>query len=273
MESNKSQLANAPTNSFLNQYDVEIFAAVTLLLSVIVLLLPLPLLAGPSMVVFIPAIVAMVIISLTKGSVRAMVFSSQAWRISLKWAGISLAVGIALRFGVWLVGSLLPANYALSIAGFTPVLITSFLFAAGEEIGWRGFALPKLLERGTRPLAAAFWLGIPWGILHLPLVLPGKLVAGAPPIGYFLITLSLSFLLAWLFLGSGHSITAPVLMHGVQNMLSFANSAMPVEVSTWVMAGVYAAAAAVLILLTRGRLGMRKAEPASLPRISPNTGD
>jgi membrane protease YdiL (CAAX protease family) len=41
---------------------------------------------------------------------------------------------------------------------------------AGEEIGWRGFAFPHLLDR-LRPLPASLLFGVIWATLHLPLYL------------------------------------------------------------------------------------------------------
>jgi len=37
----------------------------------------------------------------------------------------------------------------------------------GEELGWRGFALPRMLTR-WQPLAVSLILGLIWGVWHLP---------------------------------------------------------------------------------------------------------
>src|SRR5574337_857223 len=37
----------------------------------------------------------------------------------------------------------------------------------GEELGWRGFALPRLLKR-FNPFVASLVLGAIWGVWHLP---------------------------------------------------------------------------------------------------------
>ena len=58
-----------------------------------------------------------------------------------------------------------------------PAIIVSFLFsifpgsAVGEELGWRGFALPRLQARHSA-LSASLIVGVPWGIYHFPLWLP-----------------------------------------------------------------------------------------------------
>ena len=44
-----------------------------------------------------------------------------------------------------------------------------FVFALGEEIGWRGYLLPKLVQSGVRfPILIS---GVIWGIWHVPFVL------------------------------------------------------------------------------------------------------
>jgi len=54
------------------------------------------------------------------------------------------------------------------------IFFTSFLACANEEIGWRGFALPKL-QVNYNTLYSSVILGIIWGFWHFPLffILPG----------------------------------------------------------------------------------------------------
>jgi CAAX protease family protein len=50
-------------------------------------------------------------------------------------------------------------------------LLPSAFFAAGEEIGWRGYMLTRLIDAGVpRPLLVS---GLIWGLCHIPLVLAG----------------------------------------------------------------------------------------------------
>ncbi|HEU5098688.1 MAG TPA: CPBP family intramembrane glutamic endopeptidase [Roseiflexaceae bacterium] len=55
------------------------------------------------------------------------------------------------------------------------------LFGLGEEIGWRGFLLPRLLPLGKR--RAYGLLGIIWGLWHAPLILVGFNYPGEPILG------------------------------------------------------------------------------------------
>jgi membrane protease YdiL (CAAX protease family) len=57
----------------------------------------------------------------------------------------------------------------------TAVLLVIFLLLplaapVGEEIGWRGFALPRLLAVRS-PLTASLILGVLWSLWHLPVVI------------------------------------------------------------------------------------------------------
>nr|WP_287410574.1 CPBP family intramembrane metalloprotease [Pseudodesulfovibrio sp.] len=54
----------------------------------------------------------------------------------------------------------------------------NLIFGLGEEIGWRGFMLPRLMPLG-KPLAYSL-LGILWGIWHAPLILAGFNYPGYP---------------------------------------------------------------------------------------------
>jgi membrane protease YdiL (CAAX protease family) len=162
----------------------------------------------------------------------------------LKWLLISLGVALALRLGVSVLGLLFVPGYQWQPGPFSPLLLMAFLFAAGEEIGWRGFALPALLAHGYRPLTTILLLGVPWALLHLPLVLPGMLSAGTPMLAQFLIMMAMSVLVTWAYLAGG------------QNIFVILNNGLNPVASGWLMAAVYGAAALLVILLTRGRLGL-----------------
>lgn len=237
--------------------DIWIFSLATLILTVAILLL-LPGLAGPALVVFIPLITAVILISVTEGTsqIRPRLFSRQAWGINLKWVVISLGLALALRLSVSLLGLLLVPGYRFQPGPLSPLLLIVFIFAATEEIGWRGYALPTLLKHGFRPLTAALLLGIPWALLHLPLALPGMMSAGTPMAAEFLIILALSVLTTWVYLGGGRSLSAAVLLHGGQNMIASLNNGLDPVATGWLMAAVYAVAALLIILLTSGRLGL-----------------
>jgi uncharacterized protein len=56
--------------------------------------------------------------------------------------------------------------------------ITAAVSAAGEEIGWRGYMLTRLIDAGVpRPILVS---GVIWGLWHVPLILGGILYADSP---------------------------------------------------------------------------------------------
>ncbi|MEE4177076.1 MAG: CPBP family intramembrane glutamic endopeptidase [Bacteroides sp.] len=97
-----------------------------------------------------------------------------------------------------------------------------FLFggAVGEEIGWRGFALPLLLKR-FNPLKASLILGVLWSFWHLPIDLAAGFGVGG--IGGILIRLftvcPMSIIITWFFLHSRFGIITSLLLHAGMNMI------------------------------------------------------
>ena len=97
----------------------------------------------------------------------------------------------------------------------TLVLLPS---AAGEEIGWRGYLLPRLIAAGApHPILLS---GLIWGLWHLvPLVVSGYAVgpvAALSAAGLLLNTVSLGAVLAWLRLDTGR-IWPAVVSHAAWN--------------------------------------------------------
>jgi membrane protease YdiL (CAAX protease family) len=81
----------------------------------------------------------------------------------------------------WLV-TLSPAArfVALLLASTTVGTLVGMLSAAGEEIGWRGYMLPRLVDAGIpRPLLTS---GLIWAAWHLPLILSGQYASGPHPV-------------------------------------------------------------------------------------------
>ena len=96
-------------------------------------------------------------------------------------------------------------------------LATLFFYGFGEEVGWRGFALPRLQSRFSA-LRASLLLALGWAGWHLPLFFfsPGLSTLGAAGMVGWLFSLALgSILLTWLFNSSRGSVAAVALFHAV----------------------------------------------------------
>jgi hypothetical protein len=90
----------------------------------------------------------------------------------------------------------------------------------GEEIGWRGFALPKLLESRS-PLVASLILGALWALWHFPYALTAGTFLSEVPLHWFFINLlALSVIYTWIFINTNGSLLLPLLFHAAGNTTS-----------------------------------------------------
>ncbi|MFW5417857.1 CPBP family intramembrane metalloprotease [Nocardiopsis sp. CNT-189] len=92
----------------------------------------------------------------------------------------------------------------LSLASGALYTLVALPFCLGEEWGWRGFLLPRLLPLGTVPAVLA--CGLVWGLWHTPMVLLGHLYGRPGLTGIAAMTalcVLAGALLSWLRLRSG----------------------------------------------------------------------
>ncbi|MCX6907076.1 MAG: type II CAAX endopeptidase family protein [Verrucomicrobia bacterium] len=109
------------------------------------------------------------------------------------------------------------ALVARQMVGGLFVSVLSAPFALGEEIGWRGYLLPKLLPLGQWP--ALLLSGALWGLWHAPVILLGYNYPKHPVLGVFAMTafcVILGILFGWTRLATG-SIWPAVIGHGALN--------------------------------------------------------
>lgn len=174
------------------------------------------------------------------------------WRVHpTAWAyallapiGVYLAVdAVLVLLGEPVAWGDLPAQLPAYLATFA---VVATVFGGLEEPGWRGYALP-LLQRSRSPVRATLLLGLVWGVWHVPLY--G--VAG------FVVPLVLAFFYTWLWNRTG-SVLLCLVLHAsftaAQDHLVLATDSMTVDLA---ILGVYVVGATGLVLLTRGRLGVR----------------
>lgn len=147
-------------------------------------------------------------------------------RFGKRWLGWVLLLPLLL-FGGGIMGTILlgvtpfdPAilfNPPYALIGFVVIFLTAGPLQ--EELGWRGYALPRLLERRSA-LSAGVILGLLWWLWHLPLVaIPGKFMTADPWLFLLLgveIVLT-SILMTWVYLQTRGSVLATMLFHTAMN--------------------------------------------------------
>jgi membrane protease YdiL (CAAX protease family) len=98
-----------------------------------------------------------------------------------------------------------------------PAILISMWVQAGEEVGWRGYALPRLSARfGLGP--ASVLLGVIWAGWHLPeFYLPGVETTGQSFPVWALQVTALSVAFAWLYWRTDGSLLLVMLLHAAIN--------------------------------------------------------
>ena len=99
---------------------------------------------------------------------------------------------------------------------------------AGEEIGWRGYALPKLRTKHS-DLIASLGVGVIWGLWHLPNLWPFQPKQDALDLLLFMSDiLAISILYTWLYINSRESILLVSLFHSAYDvMVMFGSASLP----------------------------------------------
>src|SRR5215208_4500983 len=229
---------------------------------------------NPVALIIGPTLSAFVMTGVTEGreGVARLLRRIVLWRVGIGWY-LFVLVGIpaiTVLSTVVLPGAL--ASFQASEVPSTLFLYAVagpvFLFIGGpvfEEIGWRGFALPRL-QRLYGPLVGSVVLGALWGLWHLPLFLipswdtpHGSLLDIALFVTW---AVSTTIVITWIFNNTKGSVLLAILAHGSINSAAVAVYALfPAPAVTGGITNVvigFGVAALLIVILTRGLLGYRR---------------
>jgi membrane protease YdiL (CAAX protease family) len=166
---------------------------------------------------FSPALAALITAALTNGitGVKEVLGKYLIWKFQIRWYLLVLL----LLPAIFLVTALISFRANLeSLWTGSPwyFLIASFCYLmfinSGEEIGWRGFALPRLQSVIKNPLVASIVLGAIWGIWHLPIYLNPE-QSSFPLILFLLFIIGISIIYSVLFNNTRGSLLMAVVLH------------------------------------------------------------
>ena len=238
-----------------------------------------------------PSIAAILIVALAggKSGLARLLRPFIRWRARPVWWAVAL-FGVAVLYlaglGINLVlgGEMPPFTMVREELRLLPhylfiVVLAPWNGPVGEEIGWRGFALPRL-QASHGPLVASLIIGTFWGIWHLPSFFApmGVLAAMKTALGigfivpYTATTIANSIFMTWLYNKTGKSaLIAGVIWHAATNfwapVVLSDSSLVAAREGTQLptiapalylsVAGVLAVAAVVLVVATKGRLGLK----------------
>ncbi|HUX21664.1 MAG TPA: CPBP family intramembrane glutamic endopeptidase [Spirochaetia bacterium] len=192
---------------------------------------------------------------------------------------VLLAVPVVLLAGILVLPGA-PASFQGLSGRFLvsyPILFVLIFFGGGplaEEIGWRGFALPRLQSRyGSLP--GTLLLGGVWAFWHLPDFLTTA-QRGGPGSGLSLLYINLpifvvmvvamAVIFTWVFNNTGGSLFIAMLLHASINTFGNVQALFTAPIVTTTDLPILIAVCAtalVIIAATRGRLGYRPEHEAS----------
>jgi membrane protease YdiL (CAAX protease family) len=217
--------------------------------------------------VYAPSISAIVVTAWTAGGagLRDLLSRLFRWRVGIQWYLIvflgmpGLLVGSA-AVTAWFSGEpvkFVPHSWQLPLYG----VLTSLLLdpgPLGEELGWRGFALPRLLQVRSA-LTASLILGLIWGLWHVPAFLIQGLPQNQLSLPAFLVgCAALSVLMTWVYQHTRGSILFAVLIHWLFNTEYLPRGTLPV------LAGILSVAALVVVAVSGPTRLSRSPQPPDL---------
>jgi membrane protease YdiL (CAAX protease family) len=229
---------------------------------------------------FGPSAAAIVLLALSgqRGELRSLLKRLLPHRASPMLYALVLFLPFVTLLPGLLYASLFADFSALALAGLLPALLTGLLISGpGEELGWRGYALPRL-QAAHGPLAASLLIGVVWGVWHLPIWLWSSSSGGAAFVSEFALFVvglcAFSVVFTWVYNHTGASMWMVVLLHAAVTASYNSLSVLlgPASVGTWVPSVLTTATACGAAVLVVALLGGRR-DAAAYPARDPGSTD
>ena len=184
---------------------------------------------------FAPSFVALGITARDNGTAGTQTLLRHVfeWRVKVRWYLFAIGYMAVIKLTVALSHRAIIGSWPRLGNEAWYVIVVAILFStpvqAGEEIGWRGYALPRLAAHFGFARASVL-LGLIWACWHLPLfflALPGNDEYGQSFPVWALGVTALSVAIAWLYANTKGSLLLTMLMHSaVNNIPHFVPSAV-----------------------------------------------
>ncbi len=224
---------------------------------------------------FGPALAAIIMIAVTEGKTGIQRLRQRMRQVRAPWPWyLFILLGIP---ALLMLGIIIQPGALASFQGLSPTLLVSYPLAfivvalgggpLGEEIGWRGFALPRIQSR-YGPLWGTLLLGVLWAFWHLEdFLTPTQ--GGGPGAGwsafltifpmFFLMALAIAIIMTWVFNHTRGSVFTAIVAHASIDApeLTLVPLFLAVDYTGLIRAGLigFGVTALLIVILTRGRLG------------------
>jgi CAAX protease family protein len=227
-------------------------------------------------------------LTLGKAGIISLLKRYLQWRVGWKWYLAPFLLAPALIIGgVYLNAALtgVPPDFSAIMAykifgksAYLPLFILPFFMvdfiANGEEIGWRGYVLPRLQAK-YGALSSALILGVIWGFWHLPKYLTHW---EAVSFAWFMAhTTIVSVLYTWLYNGTKGSLLLVTLFHAASNatgvFMPMANTVSSGNMGSYIIFVLLEMAAAILIVIATGPERLSRTESMQVQKQSSDLPD
>ncbi|MHB9286012.1 CPBP family intramembrane glutamic endopeptidase [Halobacteriales archaeon Cl-PHB] len=211
-----------------------------------------------------PPISAVVVLGVSEGprAARQLLARVTFWRVERRWYVVAVllpgvVVGVTLLVDALWFGVTTPQPSLDLLPLFVGSILANMVIGGGlEEIGWRGFALPRL-QAEYSALTASLLLGVVWIGWHAPLfVVPGAVQTTLDPLPFLVQGIALAVLFTWLYNSTRGSLLLAVLFHGTVNAWLTSVWFLRGEVDSttlWVFAGLLGVTAVSVLVFYGGK--------------------
>ena len=181
---------------------------------------------------YMPTLAAVIVTGLKEGKagIRALFKKLLIARVGLQWYIFTIfgyaticagAIGLANVVGEsstpFLPENLPQFSNLVEVALFITFIFTITTLVNGEELAWRGFALPRLQAK-YNALTSSLILGLIWASFHLPLFFTlTSSQADTSFVGFLISTISLTVIFTWVYNHTRGSVLLAYLLHGAAN--------------------------------------------------------
>lgn len=222
--------------SITQRYPLVAYYLLTLILSgvIFVLLFAAGLVEGLFFLgTFGPGLAAILVTLLISGrtGVKELLGSLLIWRVAIQWWLVALLLPALIVLGAVYLFSLF-GGPGLDFSRYQPlyslipmIILITLLNGVGEELGWRGFMLPRLQSR-YNALVSSLIVGFFWGLWHAPVyfiagtaqsILRSQVGFLAGLLLFILSTMAISMTFTWVFNNTRGSVLIAALLHGATN--------------------------------------------------------
>jgi len=222
--------------------------------------LPLPVMLMQS---YMPTLAAVIVLGLTTGKagIRTLFRKLLIARVGFRWYAFAIFGLAAISVATILVTNRFGPTDALPIvsreASANPVALllnAAILFIItgilnGEELAWRGFALPRLQTK-YNALTSSLILSLPWSLFHMPLFFDQEM--NMPSFLSFAIRIAaMTILFTWMFNHTRGSVLLAYMLHAAGNTWTRIFSIDPsYHFQDWMMTVIFVILAVIVVAVS-----------------------